>query len=110
MYGDSAYVHAVDVSHIAAKYVNATGELAQTNECMSSCRECIEWHYGELISQWKMIDFSKGLKLRYMDVPCMILNAMLLRNAYACMNGNKTSEYFNCPPPSFEIWVQKLAL
>jgi hypothetical protein len=45
IYGDSAYQYVVD-DHIASRYINATGQLAFTNECLSSCRECIEWHYG----------------------------------------------------------------
>jgi hypothetical protein len=107
LYGDSAYQYLVD-SHIASRYVNPVGNQGFINECMSSMREMIEWHYGELCQYFKCIDFSKGLKLRQMDVPLMVLVAMLLRNAHVTMNGNKSSEYFRCSPPSFEDWVNQM--
>jgi hypothetical protein len=67
VYGDSAYAVLVD-SHIAYRFDNATGAFALTNKCMSSCREIIEWDYGDITRYWKGVDYSQGLKLRQMDV------------------------------------------
>jgi hypothetical protein len=47
IYGDSAYAVLVD-SHIAYRFDIAGGALAITNKCMSSCREIIEWDYGDI--------------------------------------------------------------
>ena len=107
LYGDSAYQYLVD-SHIASRFVNPVGNQNYLNECMSSMREIIEWHYGDLCQYFKCVDFSKSLKLRQMDVPLMVLVAILLRNSHVTINGNKSSEYFKCKPPPFEIWVNQI--
>jgi hypothetical protein len=56
---------------------------------------------------WKLVDYRKALKIRAMPVAQMYLTAMLLRNAYVCMNGCQTAMYFKCKAPSFADWVSQ---
>lgn len=37
----------------------------------------------------------------------MYFVAMILRNAYVCMNGCETSDYFDILPPEFEDWIEE---
>jgi len=104
IYGDSAYQYIVDDT-LASRYLNPSTTEVVTNEAMSSCRECIEWHYGELKQYFKIIDYIHGMKLMQMDVTSIVNSCFILRNAHTCMNGNKTSEFFNCRPPTFEEYV-----
>lgn len=106
IYGDSAYIFVPD-THILARHndePNTEEKIAQ-NKAMSSCREIIEWDYGDLGRYWSLVDYKKVLKMRKMPVQDMYLVAMLLRNAYVTVSGGNTSEYFNCLPPTLEAWV-----
>lgn len=106
IYGDSAYV-VLNESHLTHRYEEPSGAQVLTNECMSSCRQCIEWHYGDTSRLWKMIDYAHGLKIRQMNVVQMVNAAIILRNAHVTMNGNITGEYFQCNPPTFESWTSR---
>jgi hypothetical protein len=37
----------------------------------------------------------------------IFMKHMFMRNAQVAMNGCQTTQFFNCPPPSFEEWVQQ---
>lgn len=108
IYGDSAYVHVPD-SHILARHHNIINTDRQNleNRCLSACRECIEWDYGDVGVMWSMVDYKKVLKMQLMPVKNIYLTALVLRNAYVTMNGGTTPEYFNLLPPSFEVWVSQ---
>ena len=108
VYGDSAYVHVPD-SHILARHHNEvnTERQNQENRCLSACRECIEWDYGDVGKMWSMVDYKKVLKMQLMPVKDIYLTALILRNAYVTMNGGTAPEYFNLTPPTFEVWVQQ---
>ena len=48
---------------------------------MSSCRESIEWNYGEVGRFWPLVDYKEVLQMRKMPVGAMVLTAMILGNA-----------------------------
>ena len=93
VYGDSAYY---PDTHMRSRhdYGNLTEREVLENKAMSSCRESIQWGYGELKSMWAFVDFQKNLKLRKQKIPNIFLTAMILRNAYVTMNVSKSSEFF----------------
>jgi hypothetical protein len=121
IYGDSAYEWD---SHLRSRYGSHSSEfdfdenVAITNDklsarqklenkCLSSCREIIEWDYGECMKMWKMCDYRKVLKLRKMPVSNMFKCVMILRNLHVTMNGCNASSYFTCMPPSYEHYTSK---
>jgi nuclease HARBI1 len=108
IYGDSAYIP-LGLSHVRARHENAvmTPREILENDKMSSCRQSIEWNYNDLKQYWKMIDYQRNLELFDMPVIPMALCAMILRNAHVTMNGNTTSSYFDCTPPSLESWTSQ---
>ena len=108
IYGDSAYVHVAD-SHIAARHHNEfnTEREVLENRCLSACRECIEWDFGDVGVMWSMVDYKKVLKTNLMPVISIYMIALLLRNSYVTMNGGTTAEYFSLVPPTFEVWVSQ---
>jgi hypothetical protein len=107
IYGDSAYAVLIE-SHMSYAMPNAHGADAFTNVCLSSCRETIEWNYGDLARLWKIVDWHHGLKLRLNNVHDIVNVAFIMRNAYVAMNGCQTSDFFDCLPPTFEEWLQGL--
>jgi len=102
IYGDSAYM-TLDTSHIRARHNYAINTVRETleNKSMSSCREQIEWDYGEMGRFFPFITMDNVLKLSSMPVKKIYLTAMILRNALNCFRPGITSQYFNLPPPSF---------
>lgn len=106
VYGDSAYIVVVN-THLKARHNNEHNTARQIleNAKLSSCREVIEWDYGDIGKYFSMVDYKKVLKLRRMPVGSICLAAMILRNAYVTMNACNTSLYFGCPPPSLEQWL-----
>lgn len=108
IYGDSAYAVAM-YSHIAARYDEDPNTERQNleNRCLSSCREVIEWDYGDVGKYWAFVDYKKTLKLRQMMIGRVYFVAMLLRNAYVTMNGCNTSTFYELMPPDFEDWTSQ---
>jgi hypothetical protein len=104
VYGDSAYL-AGTYTHIRA-IVEVPDHQLRVTRALSACRQCIEWHYGELFTLFSYLDYEHGLKIRKSDVNAHIMAALIMRNAYVCLNGNKTSEFFGLEPPTLEAWVQ----
>ena len=101
IWGDSAYQHLVE-EHVSFR-VEGLAEL--TSKAMGSARETVEWNFAHLKGLFKMLDCRHALRIRGMPVVDMVKSACLLRNAYVSMNGNQTSRFFNCKPPSFEEWL-----
>ena len=105
IYGDTAYV-VIDEGPLSARHQDpSTARLVLENKTMSSCRETIEWDYGDVGRYFKLLDYEHVLQLRRMPFAKMCICAMILRNALVTMNGNNTAEYFSCAPPTFEEWV-----
>jgi len=105
IYGDSAYTVISD--ECIAYHVDNSTDRTQgpKNKAMNSCRESIEWNYGDVKGLFKMVDYPKALRLRQMPVGNMCLLAILLRNFHVCFYGCNTSTYFKCQPPTFEEYV-----
>ena len=94
IFGDSAYY---DEEYLAT----------QAGRGMASCRESIEWRYGDVKGLWKYIDYKHCLQLRKQPLGKIIFVCMLLTNAHCSMYGSEASSYFNCTPPSFEDWLSQ---
>jgi hypothetical protein len=76
------------------------------NKTMKRCRETVEWDYGDEDAMFKILCFKNGLQIQKMNIPCLTLSCMLLRNALICLNrGCKTAAYYNCRPPTFQDWI-----
>jgi hypothetical protein len=108
-YGDSIYP---SMSHTQSRHQPignvplGAADVAE-NRGMSSCREAIEWDYGDVGRYWKLVDYKRILKIRLMPVSDIYLSALLLRNAHVTMNGCNASLYFDCEPPTFEEWISQ---
>ena len=99
VYGDSAYLF-VNYSYVRARHNHSpnTPRKILKNSAMSTCRETIEWDYGDIGRYWAYLDYRNVLKMRSMPVAQICLTAMLLRNAHVCMNGCNTAESFFMSP------------
>jgi len=91
VYGDSAYIVVPD-SHILARHNSHPNTPQQIieNRVLSSCRECIEWDYGNVGTMWALVDYEKVLKMRMMPVRDMYMAAMIMRNVYVTIYGGIT--------------------
>ena len=104
MYGDSIFPW---MSCLLSRYKgdDITEIERLENRVMSSCREHVEWHYGEIKTLFPFVDYSNKQQLLKTPVRETFVTAMILRNCYVCLNENKTSNFFSCTPPSIEEWL-----
>lgn len=105
MYGDSIFPW---MSCLLSSYKgeNISEIEILENAVMSSCREHVEWHYGEIKTLFPFVDYPNKQQLLRTPVRETFVTTMFLRNCYVCLNENKTSKYFSCVPPSVEDWLR----
>ena len=83
-----------------------TPMMEQYNFDMSSFRVTVEWLFGDIINDFKFLDFKKNLKIGMSSVGKMYLVCALLNDAISCLYGNKTSEFFGIDPPSLQNYFR----
>ena len=101
-YGDSAYPQQ---DRIDCK--RDGDEFTELNKAMNGCRESIEWMYRDLTQYWRIIGKKNTFHLLtgFERADDIIDLCFTLNNAWNTMNHNETSQWFHCPPPSFEIYT-----
>jgi nuclease HARBI1 len=103
LYGDPAYGNQRYL--ISPFRGHLTPEQQLFNKQMSAVRECVEWQFGKLITQFAFLDFKKNLKLWLQPVGRYYLVGGLLANLHTCFYGSQTSSYFDMDAPSPELYL-----
>ena len=105
VFGEPAYPLRV---HLQAPYRNGilTPMMEAYNAEMSSVSVDVEWLFGNIINDFKFLDFKKNLKIGMSSVGKMYLVCALLHNAITCLYGNSTAEFFGLNPPSLEDYFR----
>ena len=81
--------------------------MDKEDKAMSSCRESIEWSYGEAKMLFPYTVQKDKLKIMSgMPLKEIYFCRVLLANLYICFYGNKTSARFRCTPPTPEEYMQ----
>ena len=62
--------------------------------------------FGDIINNFKLLNFKKNLKIGMSSVGKMYLVCALLNNAITCLYGNKTSVFFGVGPPSLQYYFR----
>ena len=103
IYGDSAYIIMRNIT--CAANIDQFGDI---REGMNACRESIEWMYRDLKIMWAITSTKYKLKLlnEFTQVDNVIDACFIFNNAWNCMNGNETSQWFRTPPPSFATYTE----
>ena len=98
IYGDPAYPLRL---HLQGPFRGAglTPIQSAWNESTSEVRVSVEWIFGDIINNFKFLDFKKNLKLSLSAVGKMYATFALLDNARVCCYGSTTSDYFDVSPP-----------
>ena len=101
LYGDPAYPLR---AHLQAPFRNGvlTQPMKDFNKSMSRVRVSVEWIFGDIINYFKFMDFKKDMKIGLSYIGKMYIVCALLRNAFTCLYGNLTSEYFGLSPPTLQ--------
>ena len=99
IYGDPAYPIR---AHLQSPFKgnNITQEQEAYNRSMSSVRVSVEWLFGDIVNNFKFIDFKKNQKIGLSAIGKMYLISGLLTNAHTCLYGNITSILFGLDPPT----------
>ena len=85
VYGDSIFPWQECVqSRYYGDNVSARENLE--NRALSSCRESIEWHYGELGRLFPFIQYKNKNQLLKCPVKEVFITAMIMRNCLVCFS------------------------
>ena len=100
LYGDPAYPLRV---HLQCPFRNAvlTPQMQEFNTAMSAVRTSVEWLFGDIITDFKFLDFKKNLKVGLSSVGKMYIVSALLRNCLTCLYRNQT-DFFSLDPPTLQ--------
>lgn len=104
LYGDPAYPLRPYLLSPCRGVLNESE--AAFNYQMSKVRQCVEWGFKDVIQYFAFLDFEKNQKIFLQPIAVYFQVATVLRNCMTCMrNGNQTSAYFMCPPPTLEEYL-----
>lgn len=104
LYGDPAYPLRPQLL-CPFRGARLTQQQQDFNTTMSSCRQCVEWGFGKITTQWAFLDFRRNLKVLLQPVAKYYLVGSLLTNCHTCMYGSQTGTYFNIDPPTIEAYL-----
>jgi hypothetical protein len=79
------------------------------NEVMSGVRICVEWEFGDIVTQWAHVNYKRSQMIANGSRPGQqYLVAALLTNCRNCLRPGQTSKYFQCAPPALEAYIASL--
>ena len=99
--GDPAYIYPL-CRQLQAPFRGAvlTDDMKRFNTAMSSVRVSVDWLCGDVVNQFKFVDFKKNLKVALSPIGKIYITSAVLNNALICMYGNNTSTFFGINPPT----------
>ncbi|CAN0028606.1 unnamed protein product [Phaeothamnion confervicola] len=101
VYGDAAYGIMPYVQR-GFRGVNLTEAQRRYNRKMSAARICVEWGFGETMTNFALLDYKKNLKIFLSPIGQWCTVAQLLQNCHTCLYGSNATRYFNLAAPSLE--------
>jgi hypothetical protein len=107
-YADAGYAVAPGIMRpFADEKINI--EHKAFNEVMSSVRICVEWEFGDIVAQWAHVNYKRNQVIANGSRPGQqYIVAALLSNCRNCLHPAKTSQYFQCLPPTLEEYIASL--
>jgi hypothetical protein len=67
-----------------------------------------EWSYAGLKVLFPSTQFRRLLQIKKAPVTKMLMVALLLKNAFVCLNhGSEISDYYGCYPPTLEQYTSR---
>ena len=89
IYGDPAHPLRVHLQ-VPFRDGQITPEMEEFNRSMSSVQVAVEWIFGDIMNDFKFMDFKKNLKIGLSQVGKMYVVSAILRNGLTCLYGNTT--------------------
>lgn len=80
-------------------------EQVNFNTVMSRSRQCVEWTFSKIVTNFAFLDFRKNQKVLLQPVGKYYRVGTLLTNLHTCMYSSQTSMYFDCAPPTPEHYL-----
>ena len=104
IYGDPAYPHRIHHQCPFQQRQCLTQEQQAFNQCMSLVSVSVEWVFKEIVTYFKVIDFTKDLTIGVSPVGKTYAVYALFQNASTCSYGSNTAKYFGIEPPTLEFY------
>ena len=75
------------------------------NETMYAVRATVEWIFKEAKVYWTIMDFRRKLRILQDPVGALYRGWLLWLNCRTCFYGNQVSRYFQCEPPTLQVFI-----
>jgi len=107
-YADAGYAVAPGIMRpFADGMINIQHEAF--NQVMSTVRICVEWEFGDIVTQWAHVNYKRTQMIANGSRPGQqYIIAALLTNCRNCLRPGQTSKYFKCAPPALEDYIASL--
>ena len=105
VYADAAFSLTRHVQGGWSPHMNRTIDEALYTYMMNSGRISVEWGFGYVATLFKYVDYPKMLRVYSSPVAALYRVAIALSNMKVCMEGNATTAYFQCTPPSLDEYI-----
>lgn len=102
-YADGGYTNKAFIK--ASQYGPLPPLLKRRRYIMSGKRITIEWGFGKMKMKFPFITRIRLMKMLGVDVCKYLRVAGLLTNFHTCLHQSIVSEYFDCPAPSLEEYL-----
>jgi len=106
IFGDPAYVDGLGI------ITNFTGRPDNLGQCqrqlqrlLASLRCYVEWSFAEVLNHFPFLREGYKMRLQHSPIGIWLEVAILLFNCRQCLYGNLTNEFFDCPPPSLDDFL-----
>jgi hypothetical protein len=81
--------------------------MAVQNLIMSKIRVSVEWAFGHLIRKSAFLEWVRTLKVQASPVSKYYVVGALLSNIHKCMYGDIHTNYYGCPPPDTDDFMDQ---
>lgn len=103
IYGDTAYFIRPWLQ--AAYQGILTPEQEAFNASMKVPRTAVEWGFKDIKQICTTLDYTRKLKVREAPVAQVYKIGVLVWNLRCCAYGGATSSFFDCPPPTWDEYL-----
>ena len=106
IYGDAAYLVRPWLQASFRGVMTPNEEAC--NETMKVPRAAIEWGFRDVKQVCAFLDFPSKLKILEGPVGLFYRAGALIWKLHCCAYGSATTDFFKCPPPSWEVYLGSL--
>jgi hypothetical protein len=105
IYGDAGYTtEGVQLQAPFPRFF-ATAQQEMFNKQMSRCRIAIEWSFGKIVNVWAYLTLWSRMRVLQIPFGSYYRVATIFTNVHTCLYGSEATTFFDCRPPTVEMYL-----